>query len=992
MKIKSILTLLLVFSLLFSIQGQVSQGLSLNKKEFHSKDLKKTWKTATSNGYTYKYVEGDPSNTRFYKLENGLTVILSPSHKKPKIQTFIAVKAGSKTDPSNHTGLAHYLEHMLFKGTSKYGSKNWEKEKVYIDSIQTLYEEYNSTKNNEKRAAIYAEIDKISGEAAHYAIANEYDKMMTAMGATGTNAFTSFEQTVYTEEIPSNAIDRYLAVQAERFRAPVFRLFHTELEAVYEEKNRSLDSDGSKVFHTMFKLLFPHNNYGKQTTIGTIKDLKNPSLIKIREYFDTYYVPNNMGIIMAGDFNPDKVIAKIDKHFSYMKPHPIPPYTFEPEAPITKPISAEVYGPESERIMMGYRFPGASSEDAQILKLIGEILTNGSAGLIDLDLVQKQKLLNAFAFPYILKDYSTLLLGGYPTKGQSLEEVKDLILQEINKLKNGEFSDDLIQSIINNEKKYAIQQNDSYDSRSYKLMNNFILSTDWARNVFYVKRLETIDKQDIIDFAKKYFKDNYVVIYKKRGEDKHVVKVEKPQITPVVVNRDDQSDFLKKINSIPQPEITPVWLNFEKDIEHASADKYPVLAVKNNDNQLFRVNLYFNTGSWSNKLLPIAVGYLDYIGTKEKSAADFSKAFYKLASSYDVYPSSRNTYVSLNGLQENFKQTLTLFDDLLANCSVDEKAFNAYINNLKKERNDAKKDKGSINRGLRNYAIYGANNPFNHVLSDTELDQLKAKDLIQVLHDLAQYKHKILYFGPKSASEIAAIIEKVHPAPKHFLSLPKPYTFNKVDQTENKVLFTHYDMVQAEIFWVRNSQKYNAELAPITSFFNQYYGGGMGSIVFQTIRESMALAYSTYAYFNLPSRLNDRATFYAYVGTQADKFNDAITAMNTLLTTLSESKKALEIAKVSLRKKLATNRITEDGIIFSYLSAQRKGLDYDIRKKIYTTIPTLNFSDLTSFFDNEIKGKKFTYCILSGKEKVTKEQMQKLGAYKALSLKEIFGY
>src|SRR5699024_1124806 len=268
------------------------------------------WVTKTANGFTYRYVENDPSHTRFYKLDNGLSVILSPSHKKPRIQTYIAVKAGSKTDPADHTGLAHYLEHMLFKGTPKYGSLNFAKEKPLLDSIAALYEVYNSTTDEAKREKIYAKIDQVSGEAAHYAIANEYDKMMAAMGARGTNAFTSFEQTVYTEDMPNNVIDKYLGVQAERFRHPVFRLFHTELEAVYEEKNRSLDSDGSKVFKQIFALLFPHNNYGQLTTIGTIHDLKNPSLNAIRDYFNTYYVPNNMGIIMAGDFDPDKVIGK----------------------------------------------------------------------------------------------------------------------------------------------------------------------------------------------------------------------------------------------------------------------------------------------------------------------------------------------------------------------------------------------------------------------------------------------------------------------------------------------------------------------------------------------------------------------------------------------------------------------------------------------------------------------------------------------------------
>lgn len=978
----------------FSLTAQIAEPIKLATKQEKSSTIKPVWKKATSNGYSYQYVAGDPSKTRFYVLKNGLTVVLSPSHEEPKIQTFIAVKAGSKTDPSSHTGLAHYLEHLLFKGTQHFGTKDWKKEKPYLDTIQNLYEKYNKITDESQRTKIYAEIDRVSGEASHYAIANEYDKMMGAMGATGTNAFTSFEETVYQEDIPSNAIDRYLTVQAERFRDPVFRLFHTELEAVYEEKNRSLDNDGDKVFHRIFKMLFPHNNYGQQTTIGTIHDLKNPSLIAIRNYFNTYYVPNNMGIIMAGDFDPDQVIKKIDTHFSYMKPKKIPPYVVQPEKPIEKPISSDVYGPEPARLMIGYRFPGASSKDAQMLNLIGEILSNGSAGLLDIDLVKHQKLSSAYAYPYILKDYSTLLLGGEPTEGQKLEDVKNLIINEIEKLKRGQFSANLIHSIINNAKKTTIKSNESYHSRAYELMDNFVLSTDWLKKVNYVNRISQITKQDIVKFANKYFNDNYVIIYKRKGKGKSktIEKVKKPHITPVAVNRDDQSPFLTKVDAIPQEKITPVWVDFKKDIQHTNAGKYEVLAVKNNKNELFSLTYKYNTGDWSSNMLSLAIGYLKYIGTKNQTAEQYSQNFYQLATRYSIYSSSQGITVSMNGLQENFKKSVQLFDQLLKDCIPDKTSFSAYIKKINKERKDDKDDKWMIKQSLRSYAIYGSQNPFNNELSDKELAQLKATDLTNILHNIAKYKHKILYYGPKSAEEIASILTKIHPAPTHFSVYPLPVVYQQKSQTKNTVLFTHYNMVQAEIFWIRNGDSYTKKEAPSAYFFNQYYGGGMGSVVFQTIRESMALAYSTYAYFSFPSRKEYRSIFTAYVGTQADKFDQSVKAMNNLLTTLPESNKSLAIAKTSLRKKLVSNRIIKNQMITYYLSSKRKGLDHDIRKDVYAAIPKMGFKDLESFFNKEIKGRKFTYYILAGKDKVTLDQMKKLGQVKELSLKQLFGY
>ncbi|MEO5983882.1 MAG: pitrilysin family protein, partial [Ferruginibacter sp.] len=366
------------------VQKSVAAFLFLFTSLYASGQTKKyEWKEATSGGYTYKYVTNDPAKARFYILKNGLSVILSPTPKDPRIQSYIAVKAGGKTDPSSHTGLAHYLEHMVFKGTDKYGSLDWVKEKPELDKIEKLYEKYNQTTDIAERKMIYHQIDSVSGVASKYSIANEYDKMMSAMGAQGTNAFTSFEQTVYTDDVPSAALDKYLAVQAERFRNPQMRIFHTELEAVYEEKNRGLDNDGRKVNERLFAELFKNHNYGKQTVIGTIEHLKNPSLVEIRKYYETYYVPNNMAVIMSGDFNPDEVIKKIDKAFAYMKSKPVTKYTFLPEAPITQPIFSEVVGPDAENVVIGFRLPGNKSKDVLLAQLAGQVLTNGKAGLMD---------------------------------------------------------------------------------------------------------------------------------------------------------------------------------------------------------------------------------------------------------------------------------------------------------------------------------------------------------------------------------------------------------------------------------------------------------------------------------------------------------------------------------------------------------------------------------------------------------------------------------
>jgi predicted Zn-dependent peptidase len=950
------------------------------------------WKEATGNGYTYKYVTGDPAKARFYTLKNGLTVILSTTSKDPRIQCYIATKAGSKTDPADHTGLAHYLEHMLFKGTDQFGSLDWAKEKPELEKISDLYEQYNHTTDTALRRNIYHNIDSVSGKAASFAIANEYDKMMSSMGAQGTNAFTSFEQTVYTDDVPANAADKYLMVQSERFRNPQFRIFHTELEAVYEEKNRTLDNDAGKVREKLFARLFKNNNYGRQTTIGTIEHLKNPSLLEIRKYFNTYYVPNNMGVIMSGDFDADAMIKKIDKAFAYMQNKPIPPYTFYPEQPITSPVTEEVVGPDAESISIGYRLPGNKSKDVLLADLVGQILTNGKAGLMDLNLVKKQKLLRASAFAFTLIDYGVLLMQGTPTQGQSLEDVKGLMLGEIDNLKKGNFDDNLITSIINNQKKNKILATESYGSRASDLMDAFTSELDWKDQVAYTDQLSKLTKKDIVDFANKYFQDNYVVIFKRKGEDKNILKVEKPSITPVETNRNEQSAFVKMVNEMPSTAVKPVFLDYTKDLQKSKVGAAEVLYVQNKDNTIFRLQYRFDMGTWNNKKLGLAAQYLQFLGTGKMSAEDITKAFYKIACSFSIGAGAEFTTVNIEGLQENFTQAVTLFESLLKNCKPDETALTALKARIEKSRMDAKLNKGSIMSGLVSYARFGDKNPFNYALSEGELKNATSLELFNILHSLNTYPHKIIYYGPQLLLPLTAALKQLHSIPATFKMAPEKVKFTNSIQTKNQVLFADYTMVQSEIRWVRNTNTYSAAEEPVVDIFNNYFGGGMAALVFQTIRESKALAYSTFAFYAIPGKKEDPFYSLAYVGCQADKFNESIVAMNELLNDLPNVAENIKFARAGIKKDIETGRITQDAIIYDYLSAQRKGLDYDIRKKIYNSIDAIGYDELKKFHTNYIANKPYTYCVVASTKKVSDDDMKKYGEVKKLSLEEIFGY
>jgi predicted Zn-dependent peptidase len=953
------------------------------------------WQVLTSGGYTYKTVPADPMRARFYTLPNGLTVILSINRKEPKISALIAVRAGSKNDPSDHTGLAHYLEHLMFKGTDKYGTRDWAQEKPILDSIEELFEKFNQTRDSGQRAAIYHEIDQVSGRAAKFAIANEYDKMMTAMGGQGSNAFTSVEETVYTEDIPSSSIDRFLTLQAERFRYPVFRLFHTELEAVYEEKNRALDNDNTKVFEKLMATIFPTHHYGTQTTIGTIEHLKNPSLRAIGKYYDANYVPNNMAIILSGDFDPDYVIHQIDLRFGYMHPKDLVSYDPAPEQPIQAPIYREVLGPDAESVNIGFRLPGARDARATLIaNALRSMLFNGKAGLIDLNLNKKQAVLNASSSLESFNDYSILFFSARNKSDQTLEQVRDLILDQIRKVKQGDFDETLIRATVDNEKFSLLEGLNDNSNRVSQLLDPFVVDKgkSWPDNVAQLQQMSKLTKKDIVDFANQWLGDNYVCIFKRKGEDKNVVKVVKPPITPVEVNRDAQSAFAVKVNSMPSNPVHPQWLDYSKDFKRDSIGHAELLYVQNTDNEIFRLRYRLDMGSYNSKTLGLAAAYLQYLGTPNMSAGDVSRQFYNLACNYNISVANEFTTISITGLQKNMTAAVRLFESLLTQCLPDDKALAELKARTVKARANNKLNKSAILTGLWYYAIYGPQNPYNNQLSQTELNALQAKDLVDLLHQLCKFRHTIIYFGPLTLERTADSIRSVHALPASFIANPAFIKYIKTDQTANKVLFADYDMVQAEISWIRNTSEYDPVHQTVIDVFNEYYGGGMGSVVFQTLRESKALAYGTYTYYQVPSKKNDRSVLIAYIGCQADKLDESISGMNELLSSIPESDKLLEISKQSIRSNLETERFTEDAVINQYLTDKRRGLDRDIRRDVYENFEKVGFEDLHEFARKNFAGKPFTYCIVASEKKVPPAELSRYGEVKKLPLEEIFGY
>lgn len=954
-----------------------------------------TTKTAESQGYRYQYVTNDPLKVRIYTLPNGLKVYLSDYKNAPRVQTFIAVRAGGKNDPASATGLAHYLEHMMFKGTADFGTLDWNSEKPWLDSIQHMFDHYRTLTDSVERVQYYRLIDRVSNEASKFAIPNEYDKMVAAIGAKGTNAYTTEDRTVYINDIPANQMENFLIIESNRFKKIVNRLFHTELESVYEEKNRSLDNDNWKVYETLYKTIFKNHPYGTQTVIGTIDHLKNPSITEIEKYFYKYYVPNNVAICMSGDLDYDKTIKLIDQYFGDWQPNEnLPAWVKIEEEPIISPVEKEVLGPDAESVNLGFRFKGRGSEDFKLVRLIDMMLNNSEAGLIDLNLKQQQKVLEPGSYVDELNDYCIHTFYGTPREGQSLQEVKNLLIGQIDLIKKGEFEDWLVDAVINDLKKSSIQQSENNASRANDMVIAFTNNISWEEYVSELDNLRKITRQQIIDFANEHYGDNYVVVYKKTGKDPHVQKVIKPEITKVNLNRDEKSKFQEDLLARDVDRLSPVYLDYERDINQLSMDQdVQVLYMQNTENELFSLYYLSDAGSNNNPKMKIAVEYLQYTGTDSLSSEDFKKELYKLGCSFNVFASSDRTYVMLNGLSENMEKAMILFEDLLERPQGDEEALAKMIDGILKEREDAKKSKSTIlYGGMLNYGLYGPESPFTNVLSNEELLGLTHGELIDIIKGFTKTEHRILYYGPKKEEELIKVLNKNHRMSGSLQPTPALVDYEIIDTDQTKVYWVDYDMVQSEIIFISKEGRYDPMLAPEKTLYNEYFGGGMGSVVFQEIREAQGLAYSVWANYGTASKASGHDQFLAYIGTQADKQKESMEALLAIINELPESKVALETAKKAIMNKIESERITKTSVLFNYEDAKRKNLDYDIRETIYEGIQNMTFEDLEAFQEKHIKNNEYNMLVLGSKDKLDFDALRKYGDVTELSLEEIFGY
>ncbi len=932
----------------------------------------------------------DPLDAHIYELDNGLKVYLTENHEEPRFYAEIAVRAGSKHDPADATGLAHYLEHLLFKGNQNLGTIDYEAEKPYLDRIEALYEEHFRTTDTARRAEIYAEINSVAQQAAAFAVPNEIDKLYNSMGASGLNAHTWHEETVYKVSLPSNRLEQWALIESDRFVDPVFRIFHTELETVYEEKNRTLDNPSRVIGTAVDELLYKVHPYGQQPTIGTVDHLKNPSLVYIQNYFDTYYVPNNMGIFISGDINIDDTIELIADHFGHWESKPVPEVGPWVEEPLQGAERATVQYPGQEQVSLAFRTAGNGSADKEALILLDMILDNRTAGLINLNLNQQQLVAEAGSSPLFLNDYGTQNLYGAPKQDQTLEEVEQLLLEQIELIKAGEFEDWILAAIVNDFKKNEKASLEFNTARVSAMRQSFIEGAEWDHHVAQLQRMEELTKQDVVDVANKYFGDDYVAVYRINAPA-DIPLVEKPQIDAVSIDPTRQSEFAASILAMEYEPIEPDYVVADEDYRVVEfADGVELYYAPNPLNDLFTFSVNIEVGTETDELLSLSSALLDVAGTGTRSNADLQKEWYRMGSEFRFRSGESASGMSLSGLDEQFEASLDMMMELINNPSSDANTLEQLKAITLKGREDQKSSPAAIARALFLYNRYGEESPMLEALTSDEIMAARLEDLLAKPAELLNFKHTLAYTGSLPLEDVVAILREHYPVAESLADTP-PYRNRRAREiSANEILVVDQPTAQAQVRIEFGDGVFNEEDTVAAQLYTGYFGSGMSSVVFQELREARALAYSASAAYSQGSRADAQNMMLGVIGTQTDKTIDALDAFIDLIDNMPTSNERFEETANSLLNRYRTSKISFREVIASVHRWEQLGLQGDPRRQRFEQLQAASIEDMIEFQQQHVANKPKLISILGDLSIIDTDELTRFGAVQEVEPEDLF--
>ena len=923
-------------------------------------------------------------------LDNGLKVVMCEEHSAPKVFGAVYVHAGSKNDPLDATGMAHYFEHIMFKGTDKIGTINWEAEKVFLDSIDIMYDKLHETTDVEARAAIQKKINELSIASTEYAIPNEVDVILTKMGGTGLNAGTAYDQTMYFNAFPSNQIEKWMDVYVERFRNPVFRLFQSELETVYEEKNMYGDGPINAFQERMFKEVFGDHPYGRPV-IGLTEHLKNPQTSKMHEFFNTYYVANNMTLILVGDINIEEIEPIIAEKFGVWRSGEIPAQPKFTVPTFNGPTIKKVRMTPIKVGVLAWRGVKVSDPDYLPLSIACEIFSNGETGIMDKDMLDG-KIMMAMLLPLSLEDHGANIIIYVPQIiGQSHEEAEEIVFESVNKLKNGEFSDDLFEAIRAKTLKERIQSTEGIAALSELFLELEQRNMTYDDYLAETERVKNITKDEIIAIANKYFSNDYLSVRSKMGFPAKD-KVDKPDWKPIEAkNTEAKSDFAKMIEAEEVKEVTPQVIEFGKDVEITKVnDCYTMFSTKNPYNDIFNLTISYNYGTLDNPDLERAINYWSMLGTDKMTFEQLGLELQSLGASISLNAYLNNNTVKIEGFEKDFDRIMALCEDVLLNPANDENKIKIIADAEKMDEQTLKEDASEWAQALRQYALYGDQSLY---LRRTPLKQWRKRTGEELLNEVKKahyYSGDIYFSGNIDNQDVIKTLEKYNIVKNNVVKAPRKVKVEK-NFTDNQVFIAHNKKFrQSNIYMHVPSVTLNEKDQAVSQVFNKYFGTDMYSIVFQEIREFRSLGYTAYGYFTYDVLNRKPGYLFTFLGTQSDKTNEGIDALRGLITDMPERLEKFNASKDALIMSRASNYVGFRDIPESVCTWVEQGYDHDPRLGVTEIIRNTEYKDVYDFYKRNVADRPIIIMMSGNKKQIDVKALEKYGTIKELKYKEIF--
>jgi predicted Zn-dependent peptidase len=915
-----------------------------------------------------------------FTLPNGLTVYINEDPHAADVYGAVAVKGGGKRDPKDATGIAHYLEHMLFKGTDRLGTHNYAAEKPLLDQITRLYDQLGQTRDEQERERIQKHINELSVEAAKYAVPNEMDRLINRIGGNNVNAFTSEEAIVYFNRFPAHQIGPWLDLYAHRFQNPVFRLFQSELETVYEEKNRSMDNFGSVLFETFNKHFFKNHPYGQQTILGETEHLKNPSLSKMQAYFDTYYVPNNMALMLMGPIRAEEVRPLIEKHFGVFQPRPVPPFPEYPEAPFKGREVVRLKVSPIKLMIAGWRTVPANHPDELALEVCAALLNNsGETGLLD-RLVLDNKVLAADVVPMVHNDHGGLALFVVPKLiGQSLADAEKLVLTQLDSLREGRFSDELFDAVRTNLIRDHELGLESVIYRGYMLLGVFIEGRSWNDVIHYGDRVRRISKADIQRVARQYLTSNYLVVESRMGFPKKD-KLKKPPFVPVSPPENVKSEYARYFEQLPAGQPQPRFVDGAREVPRfAYMPGCTVFHANNPVNDLCSFKLELGLGEASEPLLSSTAAYLSVVGSEQLEVKQFKQSLYRLGYSYTVNSDDDHFTVSLTGPEDRLGEALALIRQLFERPARDEKALRNVKDQYRSQRKLETGEAASMASPLAAWVARGNLSPHLRQLDRYQLRRLTIDDLLTPWYRVQTYESRIHYTGRRNETEIRAVLANLGlKAPVHASNAPIETPLQTYSEPM-VYFFPRRDARQSQLYFFAAGLPLSADSLPLLEAFNSYFGGDMSSLVFQEVREFRSLAYSAYGTYRTPKRPYASGYFVGYIGCQGDKTLESIEVMRSLIEHMPEKREREPEIRESLVQQAYAARPSFRNLTEYVANWDLWGYTQDPAQLKLQAYRQLQFDRLLAFYRRHLQGKPVVVAIVGNPRDVKAKDLARFG-------------